>query len=111
MKEKSDATFRIHVGLVLAEIICWSAFIFEVKRAISGNTLSWAYVFEWPILGLYAIYMWKRLLREERGEVDEEDGGSIRARPHSTRGTSTSPRVHQNDRPSGHDGDRDKLSD
>ena len=42
MKEKKDATVRIHVGLVLAEVICWSAFIFEVKRAIAGNTLSWA---------------------------------------------------------------------
>jgi hypothetical protein len=26
-------------------------------------------VFEWPFLGIYAIYMWRKMLREERGEV------------------------------------------
>jgi hypothetical protein len=31
--------------------------------------LSWAYVVEWPALGIYAIYMWKKMLREERGQV------------------------------------------
>jgi len=41
--------------------------LFELSRARSGNTLSWAYVFEWPILGSYAVYMWAKMLREERG--------------------------------------------
>jgi hypothetical protein len=26
-------------------------------------------VVEWPTLGIYAIYMWKKMLREERGQV------------------------------------------
>ncbi len=42
-----------------AEAICVSAFIVEISRALSGNILSWAYVVEWPILGAYAIYMWR----------------------------------------------------
>ena len=29
-----------------------------------GNTLSWAYVFEWPFFAAYAIYMWWRLVHE-----------------------------------------------
>ena len=49
--------------------ICASAFGIELVRAIDGNALSWAYVFEWPLLGGYAIYMWRRLVRDERGEV------------------------------------------
>jgi len=53
---------------VLAEIICVTAFAFELSRALSGNTLSWAYVFEWPILGLYAVYMWRKILHEDRVE-------------------------------------------
>jgi hypothetical protein len=61
--------FRIHVGLVLAEVICIPAFVFELYRALAGNGLSWAYVGEWPLLGIYAIYMWKKMLREERGDV------------------------------------------
>lgn len=50
---------------MLAEIICVTAFGFELSRALSGNTLSWAYVFEWPILGLYAVYMWRKILHED----------------------------------------------
>ena len=67
--EKRESVTTIHVGLVLAEVICISAFGFELSRARSGNTLSWAYVFEWPILGVYAVYMWHRLLRDARGET------------------------------------------
>jgi hypothetical protein len=58
---------KIHSGLFLAELICIPAFVIELLRALSGNRLSWAYVFEWPLLGFYAIYMWHKLLREERG--------------------------------------------
>jgi hypothetical protein len=79
-------TFRIHVGLVLAELICIPAFLFELSRALDGNTLSWAYVFEWPLLGLYAVHMWRRLLRDERGEltprqapVDDGDDAELTA--------------------------------
>jgi len=59
--------WRIHAGLILAEMICIPAFLIEIVRALGGNTLSWAYVFEWPILGAYAIYMWRRLLLDVRG--------------------------------------------
>jgi hypothetical protein len=65
MATKKSGNASVHVGLVLAELICVSAFLFEIKRALGGNTLSWAYVFEWPILGAYAIYMWRKLLVHE----------------------------------------------
>ena len=58
---------RHHVGLVVATSICVSAFSFEVIRALDGNSLSWAYVFEWPVLCAYGFFMWRRLVREERG--------------------------------------------
>jgi hypothetical protein len=54
----------------------------QVHRALSGNSLSWAYVFEWPIFGGYAIYMWWRILHEE--PLDTE---------FSTRETASSPAV------------------
>ena len=37
----------------------------QVARALSGNTLSWVYSFEWPIFAAYALYMWWKLLHEE----------------------------------------------
>jgi hypothetical protein len=40
----------------------------QVHRALSGNQLSWAYVFEWPFFGGYAIYMWWRILHEAPAE-------------------------------------------
>lgn len=51
----------------MAEAICVSAFLFELHRALGGNTLSWAYVFEWPILAAYGVYMWRKLVEQERG--------------------------------------------
>jgi hypothetical protein len=58
--------FRLHVGLVVAEALCVSAFIVELDRALAGNGLSWVYTVEWPFLGGYAVYAWRRFLREER---------------------------------------------
>ena len=56
----------IYGGLIAAEAICVSAFALEVHRAVSGNSLSWAYVFEWPIFAGYAVYLSRKLLKEER---------------------------------------------
>ena len=56
----------IYGGLLAAEAICASAFVLEVHRALSGNSLSWAYVFEWPIFAGYAVYLARKLVREER---------------------------------------------
>jgi hypothetical protein len=69
MKSQSKNIFRIHLGLLLAELICIPAFVIEMIRALGGNELSWAYVFEWPALGAYAIYMWRKMILEERGIV------------------------------------------
>lgn len=40
----------------------------QVHRALSGNTLSWAYAFEWPFFAAYAIYMWWKLLHDVPGD-------------------------------------------
>ena len=69
MGRRNDSRTWIHAGLVLAEAICVPAFLIEINRALGGNTLSWAYVVEWPILGTYAVYVWRKLLREASGEV------------------------------------------
>lgn len=38
----------------------------QLGRAIGGNGLSWAYTFEWPLFAVYAIYIWWRLLHDDR---------------------------------------------
>ncbi len=66
MSAKNKNVLLIYVGLAVAEALCWTAFGFELDRALTGNHLSWAYVFEWPLFSLYALYMARKMLREER---------------------------------------------
>ena len=58
--------------------LCW----WQVTRALSGNSLSWAYVFEWPIFGGYAVFMWWKLIHEDPAATDVE--GRDPGRPVST---------------------------
>jgi hypothetical protein len=37
----------------------------QVDRALTGNTLSWVYSFEWPFFTGYAVYLWWRLVHED----------------------------------------------
>ena len=66
MEANAKRILGIHFGLFTAEALCVSAFIVEIQRALSGNTLSWAYVIEWPIFSIYAVYLWRKLLNDER---------------------------------------------
>ncbi len=58
---------KLHITLVVGLSLCVAAFIFEVKRALGGNELSWAYVFEWPLFAVFAVYMWWTTLHQNRG--------------------------------------------
>ncbi|HEX7444740.1 MAG TPA: hypothetical protein VF320_12670, partial [Acidimicrobiales bacterium] len=49
---------KLHVTLAAGLALCAGAFWFEVRRALGGNELSWAYVFEWPLFAAFALYMW-----------------------------------------------------
>jgi hypothetical protein len=37
----------------------------QLHRAEAGNTLSWAYTFEWPLFAIFGLYFWARSLRDE----------------------------------------------
>lgn len=99
MTGETKNTFRINLGLFLAELICIPAFLFEVKRALGGNTLSWAYVFEWPLLGGYAIYMWRKLLQDERGERTRPPVVFDKVDPELDAWNAYLASVHQHDQP------------
>ena len=53
---------HLAVGLVVPG--CLALAWWQVTRALSGNTLSWVYVFEWPIFAGYAVFMWWKLTHE-----------------------------------------------
>jgi hypothetical protein len=49
----------------------------QLHRALSGNGLSWAYTFEWPLFAGFAVVFWARTIRDEfrirRGEKPPPD--------------------------------------
>jgi hypothetical protein len=53
---------KVHVTLAVGLVVCGVAFWFEIRRALGGNGLSWAYVFEWPLFAVFAVYMWWTVL-------------------------------------------------
>ncbi|HXW32405.1 MAG TPA: hypothetical protein VEJ21_04870 [Acidimicrobiales bacterium] len=65
------AALRLHLALALGLAASAAAFVVEVFRALGGNTLSWVYVAEWPMLAAFGTYMWWSLLtgRDRRGKV------------------------------------------
>ncbi len=37
----------------------------RLHRAMSGNGLSWAYTFEWPLFAGFAVVFWAKTIRDE----------------------------------------------
>jgi len=52
------AAIKLHLGLLVGLAFCAVAFRFELSRALGGNSLSWAYVGEWPFFAGFGIYFW-----------------------------------------------------
>ncbi|HUY43154.1 MAG TPA: hypothetical protein VMU98_05260 [Acidimicrobiales bacterium] len=65
---RGSAAARAHATLAVGLAFCALAFWFEFRRAEGGNSLSWAYVFEWPLLAVFAVYMWWKMIHPD-GEV------------------------------------------
>jgi hypothetical protein len=57
---------KLHLTLAGGLALCIAAFYFELLRALGGNSLSWAYVFEWPLFAVFAVYMWWKTLHPNR---------------------------------------------
>jgi hypothetical protein len=38
----------------------------QLSRATGGNTLSWAYAFEWPVFAMFVVFLWVREVQQER---------------------------------------------
>jgi hypothetical protein len=90
------ATTRQHVGragphwvlLLRPRWLAWHAFVvlatagmlylgdWQLHRAESGNELSWAYTFEWPLFAGFAVYFWFKSLRDELREGGAEAGAA-----------------------------------
>ena len=54
--------------LVLLPTFAWLTW-WQLSRALGGNTLSWAYTFEWPLFAGYAVYVWWQLIHDQTTAV------------------------------------------
>ena len=83
-----------HATLTVLLVAFSALFVWQLHRALSGNWLSWMYVFEWPIFALYAAFLWWKLVHDTPTATTGRGAGA----PSAT-GTGT-PDV--NDQPAGH---------
>jgi hypothetical protein len=62
----SPRALRLHAVILVVVPGFTALCVWQIYRAVGGNELSWAYVFEWPFFAAYAIYMWWRFVHEPR---------------------------------------------
>jgi hypothetical protein len=76
----------MHVTLlVLLPAFAWLTW-WQLDRALGGNTLSWAYTFEWPLFAIYAIYVWWQLIHDQTTAVSRRVLPSATPGPESADG-------------------------
>lgn len=66
----SGRALALHLAVVIAVPTCALATWWQLGRAISGNALSWAYIFEWPAFAGLAVWAWWVLLHLPGAAVD-----------------------------------------
>ena len=52
----------------------------QLHRALSGNALSWAYTFEWPLFAIFAVVFWAKTIRDEvhpPGQAEPRDAVAL----------------------------------
>jgi hypothetical protein len=54
----------------------------QLHRAESGNELSWAYTFEWPLFAIFGVYFWVKSLRDELR--NQANGGTTESSSQAT---------------------------
>jgi hypothetical protein len=61
----SRRALKLHAVILIVVPGFMALCVWQITRALGGNSLSWAYVFEWPLFAAYAVYMWWRILHEK----------------------------------------------
>jgi len=62
----------------------------QLRRALGGNSLSWAYTFEWPIFAIFGVIFWVKTIRDELRPARPESRAEDVALPAGARQSGTS---------------------
>lgn len=60
MSRRWKDILTLHVPLVLVLALCTYATINQYQRAMQGVDRSFVYMIEWPLIGIFAIFVWNR---------------------------------------------------
>jgi hypothetical protein len=63
-----------HALMVLTVLGMLALGDWQFRRAESGNSLSWAYTFEWPIFAIFVIVFWAKTIKDEFRPPAQADG-------------------------------------
>ena len=79
----SRRALKLHAVILVVVPAFMALCVWQITRALGGNSLSWAYVFEWPIFAGYAVYMWWRFVHEAPEDTQafipaDGDGAPVR---------------------------------
>jgi DNA-binding transcriptional regulator of glucitol operon len=87
----SPRALKLHAVILVVVPACLALCVWQINRALSGNSLSWAYVFEWPLFAGYAVYMWWRFVHErpDRADAVASENGHVEAAIQSEAGPPT----------------------
>jgi hypothetical protein len=86
----SRRAVRLHAVILVVVPAFMALCVWQITRALGGNSLSWAYVFEWPIFAGYAVYMWWRFVHEAAEDTQspaQPDGHGTPVQPEDETGT------------------------
>lgn len=93
----SPRALKLHAVILIVVPAFMALCIWQIYRAVDGNSLSWAYVFEWPLFAGYAIYMWWRFVHEkpEPAEATAPENGHAEAAPQPVGGAPATPETEE----------------
>ena len=75
----SRRAIKLHVVILIVVPAFLALCLWQISRALGGNSLSWAYVFEWPIFAAYAVYMWWRFVHEAAADTSPTAAADVDA--------------------------------
>ncbi|WP_173056230.1 hypothetical protein [Phytohabitans houttuyneae] len=75
----------------------------QISRAAGGNTLSWAYAFEWPLFAAFVVFIWVREVRLALRDTPEAPVSPAPAGTQATSATGFRRPVRTARRPVGYD--------
>jgi hypothetical protein len=83
----------------------------QFHRAESGNALSWAYTFEWPVFAVFGVVFWAKTIRDEfRPPPDPGEAEDLDLPPGAVAGTGPGARPDRQDGPGAREADDPELA-